>query len=89
MHHIKLTSYLFSSNVHCRSTLSGQLSHEFLVKHLMHAPVCVCFFSVNIRTYDFWTVVKQSGVVTQQLCRFAFWHLIRLNVYNVWWQRDT
>jgi len=27
-------------------------------------------FLVNIRTYDFWTVVKQSGVITQQLCRF-------------------
>jgi len=27
--------------------------------------------AVNIRTYDFWTVVTQSGVVTQQLCRFA------------------
>ena len=35
--------------------------------------VCVGYCdSVNIRTYDFWTVVKQSGAVTQQLCRFVF-----------------
>jgi len=36
--------------------------------------MCLLFL-VNIRTYDFWTVVKQSGVVTQQLCRFIFFRV--------------
>jgi len=35
---------------------------------------CIDHVLVNIRTYDFWTVVKESGIVTQQLCRFVFVH---------------